>query len=242
MRSRSNILLFPLVLWLLLCLGCDGYTAVHGTIRDGAGALVAGATVVFNAKGSAYPKKVTSAADGTYRVGSTHGWWHAPLTLVVSKEGYRSVEQEFNSNGEHTREINIVLLKVLSQPPANSQEPHGISTSDKVGGVGTFKLPDGSQFVTTLYDLKVVGTLITKKKLPYYVLSGIGCNGCDANTSIYIHSPSDGAMKNEGEQPRFSYPGQQIDYQSGKVVSENRVFLGDCLPSHPNAVIWFYRT
>ena len=49
-------------------------------------------------------------------------------------------------------------------------------------------------------------------------------------------------MKNEGEQPRFSYPGKETDYQSGQIVYEGRMFYGDCLPSHPNAVVWFYST
>lgn len=132
------------------------------------------------------------------------------------------------------------LLLSQSQPGSASQNAQDATPHTE--RFGSFKLPDGSRFVTTLYDLKVIGKLRTKKKLPYYILSGIGCNGCDANTSIYIHSPSDGPMKNEGEQPRFSYPGQETDYQSGQIASEARMFFGDCLSTHPNAVVWFYRT
>jgi len=110
MRSRCYVLAVVVGL-LLLCAGCDGYTAVHGTIRDESGAPVAGAAVIFTAKGSAYPKKVTSSSDGTYKVGSTHApFGHVPLTLVVAKEGYGSVEKAFNSTREHQRQIDIVLL------------------------------------------------------------------------------------------------------------------------------------
>jgi hypothetical protein len=109
-------------------------------------------------------------------------------------------------------------------------------------GFGILVLPDGSKFKTTLYGLKVIGELRTIRKLPYYIVSGVGCDGCDANTSIYIHSPSDGPMKNEGEQQRFAYPGREADYQQNRrPVYEARVFFGDCLTSHPNAVIWFER-
>lgn len=132
-------------------------------------------------------------------------------------------------------------LLAQSLPGARSQRSHEVIPPGNQSAVGSFALPDGSRFVTTLYDLKVVGKLRTKKKLPYYILSGIGCTECDANTSIYIHSPSDGPMKNEGEQQRFMYPGQERDYQTGQIVYEGRMFYGDCLPDHPNAVVWFER-
>jgi hypothetical protein len=106
---------------------------------------------------------------------------------------------------------------------------------------GTIKLPDGSRFKTTLYRLRVIGQLKTTQKLPYYILSGFGCQECDANRSIYIHSPSNGPMKNEGEQPRFEYPGKETDYQDGSLVSQARMFFGDCLADHPNAAVWFER-
>jgi hypothetical protein len=72
---------------------------------------------------------------------------------------------------------------------------------------GVLTLPDGSKFKTALYGMKVIGQLRTTKKAPYFILSGTTCTECDENISIYIHSPSDGAMKNEGEQRRFAYSG-----------------------------------
>ena len=100
---------------LLLCSGCDGYTRLQGTIRDANGFPVAGALVVFNPRGSAYPKHTQSSPEGTYDVGSTHApSRHVLLTLVVSKDGYRTVQKEFKSkefkSGEHVRQMNIILL------------------------------------------------------------------------------------------------------------------------------------
>lgn len=123
-----------------------------------------------------------------------------------------------------------------AEPPLPTVES-GSSSND---GMGVLDLPNGSKFATTLYDLKVIGQLKSAHKLPYYVLSGIGCNGCDANVSIYIHSPSDGPMHDEGTQPRFDYPGRGFRREDHRVDSETRVFLGDCAPGHPDAVIWFY--
>jgi hypothetical protein len=102
-------------------------------------------------------------------------------------------------------------------------------------------LPNGSKFQTTLYGLKVLGELPATRKLPYYILSGVGCDGCDANTSIYIHSPSDGPMKDEGTQTRYLYPGRESSHTDNSLVYVGRMFFGDCVAGHPDAVIWFER-
>jgi hypothetical protein len=130
-----------------------------------------------------------------------------------------------------------------SATPVHSPDPRP-EAANAVNGenrMGILVLPDGSKFQTTLYDLKVIGQLRAVHKLPYYVLSGVGCQGCDANVSVYIHSPSDGPMKDEGTQPRFDYPGQVIS-QDNSVVSESRMFLGNCVAGHPDTVVWFDRS
>jgi hypothetical protein len=109
-------------------------------------------------------------------------------------------------------------------------------------GLGTLVFANGSKFTTTLYELKVIGELRTANKLPYYILSGRGCHQCGANTSLYIHSPSDGSMRNEREQTHFSYPGKETNYMDGQLLFESRAFFGDCAAGHQNAVIWFQKS
>jgi hypothetical protein len=125
--------------------------------------------------------------------------------------------------------------------PLSAQDTRVNNKTASAGAMGVLTLPDGSKFKTTLYGMKVIGQLRTKNKLPYFILSGTTCTECDENTSIYIHSPSDGAMKNEPEQRRFPYPGRETDYETGKPVYEADMFFGDCLATHPNAVVWFER-
>jgi hypothetical protein len=117
---------------------------------------------------------------------------------------------------------------------------NGAITSDD--RVGVLELSDGSMFKTALYGMKTIGQLRTDKKVPYFILSGRTCTECDENTSIYIHSPRDGPMKNEAEQRRFSYPGKETNYEDGSPLHVGRMFFGDCLASHPNAVVWFERS
>lgn len=130
----------------------------------------------------------------------------------------------------------------LPHTPSQSSVSRGEAAANGESRMGILELPDGSKFQTTLYHLKVIGQLRTIHKLPYYVLSGVGCHDCDANVSIYIHSPSDGPMKDEGTQPRFGYPGRVTSIEDRRVISETRAFLGNCVVGHTDAVIWFERS
>lgn len=135
--------------------------------------------------------------------------------------------------------LRILWFAILCPSLIAQVSPHANVITDR-DGVGILVLPDGTKFKTTLYGLRVIGELKTTGKLPYYILSGVGCDGCDANTSLYIHSPSDGPMKNEGEHRRFYYPGRELDYQQNrKLVYRGRVFLGGCISGFPDAVVWF---
>ncbi len=106
---------------------------------------------------------------------------------------------------------------------------------------GVVPLAGGDRFQTTLYDLSVIGQLRATRKQPYYVLAGRRCEGCDANLALYVHSPSDGPMGVESEQPRFPYPGREVFYEDSTPLYEARTFFGDCAAAYPNAMIWFQR-
>lgn len=101
-------------------------------------------------------------------------------------------------------------------------------------------LKNGRQLKTSLFDLKYIGTLQTQNKAPYYIISGRGCHGCDANISIYIWSPSDGPMLDESRQTRYAYPGKEKDYETSKRIFESRMFYGGC-NSYGNSVVWLQR-
>jgi len=122
-----------------------------------------------------------------------------------------------------------------------SAQSHGVRAVTGRDGLGILVLSDGARFKTSLYHLKVIGELRATHKSSYYVLSGVGCTECDANTSIYIHSPDDGPMKDESQQQRFAYPGIETDIEDGHPSYKARMFLGNCIANHPNAAIWFER-
>jgi len=100
---------------------------------------------------------------------------------------------------------------------------------------------DGSKYHTNVFDLQYIGQLRTSRKAPYLILAGRKCQACDESISIYIQSPSDGPMKADGEDIRYSYPGKEFDYETKKIDSETRMFYGSCSDSGECSVIWYQR-
>ena len=100
---------------------------------------------------------------------------------------------------------------------------------------------DGKQFRTNLFGLKYIGRLPAKTKAPYLILAGTTCRDCDENLSIYLHSPSDGAMPPEERAPRYPYPGEVFHYETKELIYDSRFFYNGP-PSHREAdVAWYQR-
>lgn len=141
-------------------------------------------------------------------------------------------------------DIALLGLCVLSTQAQQSNEKAAGPAGDKLPHIvngHVLEWPDGRQFVTTLFDVKVIGQLPAAAKQPFLILAGRGCTECDANESIYIHSPSDGPMQSEAGQPRYSYPGKLSNYLDGALLSESRMFWGRCLSGREAEIIWFQR-
>jgi len=56
----------------------------------------------------------------------------------------------------------------------------------------TLEFKNGKSYNTDLYDLKYIGQVANNNKAPFLIFSGRECLECDANISIYIHSPANG--------------------------------------------------
>jgi len=104
------------------------------------------------------------------------------------------------------------------------------------------KYGNGKTFLTEVLQPRYIGQLPTRNKTPYLVFSGRTCINCDANLSIYIHSPSDGPMLGKARDPHFSYPGQYRDPETEQLAYVVRTFIGNCLESSNDPVVlWFQR-
>ena len=103
---------------------------------------------------------------------------------------------------------------------------------------GTVTFSDGFVFETTIYELKLIGTIKSDDKYPFIIMSGRSCFECCMNTSIYIHLPKDGRMDGQAEKDVFFYPGELIYYEDGELIRKSRAFYGEILPGI-TGVIWY---
>jgi hypothetical protein len=97
---------------------------------------------------------------------------------------------------------------------------------------------NGQSFETKLFELEYIGQVSSNNKKPYLIFSGCDCQDCDANISIYIHSPLDGAIIVEHGQNRYQYPGTETDYETDSTLCISRAFYGQVL-ENINGVIWY---
>ena len=109
-------------------------------------------------------------------------------------------------------------------------------------GKATLTFGDGTRLETQLHEVRYIGRLPSQTKSDYVVLSGRGCTECDANIQLYIHSPSDGPMRGEAEQPNYPYPGLIQEWDSdlpGDTIAERgHAFIGECIDGSSPVVLW----
>jgi hypothetical protein len=142
--------------------------------------------------------------------------------------------------------LNLLLLGCGTLHPGSAGSPGAwevTSVAAGPGGTDVLKFAGGHEFATTLYGVQYLGQIPVRGRAPYLIMAARGCTECCANLTIYIHSPADGPMKGEADQPLYAYPGVISDWQSevpGDTVSSRaRFFFGDCMPSISAKAIWF---
>ena len=108
---------------------------------------------------------------------------------------------------------------------------------DKVAG-SVLKFKNGETFNTHLYELSYIGSIENAQKAPFLIFSGRDCDECDANISIYIHSPADGTLEIENGTNRYQTPGSERDFENDSLLYKARAFYGQVLPGI-KGVIWY---
>ena len=108
---------------------------------------------------------------------------------------------------------------------------------DKVAAQ-TLQFKNGKSYSTDLYDLKYIGQIANNSKAPFLIFSGRECFECDANISIYIHSPANGHMNVQNGENRYTFPGTEKDFENNRIISRCHAFYGQVLPG-VKGVIWY---
>jgi hypothetical protein len=149
--------------------------------------------------------------------------------------------------------IYILIILLLGSCGTNDnsksniiQTSDSLTTNSKTNIDWTFEKVQGSKlifkggqtFETNLFELEYIGQVSADKKAPFLIFSGRDCDECDANISIYIHSPSDGRLVVDHGQNRYQYPGTEKDFETDSVLYISRAFYGQVLEDI-NGVIWY---
>lgn len=100
---------------------------------------------------------------------------------------------------------------------------------------------EGHSFDTELYNLEYIGQVATDNKEPFLIYSGRDCDECDANISIYFHTPRNGKLKVGNGENSYSYPGKETDYINNSLIYQARAFYGEVLKG-VFGVIWYQKT
>lgn len=98
----------------------------------------------------------------------------------------------------------------------------------------------GQTFDTGLYELTYLDQIQTDKKAPFLIYSGRDCDECDAQISLYFHSPRNGELPVNNGENRNAYPGKELDYITDSLLTETKVFYGEVLKGK-KGMIWYQK-
>jgi len=98
---------------------------------------------------------------------------------------------------------------------------------------------NGTSLETGLYELAYIGQVPgAAGESPMLIFSGKYCTECDANVSIYTHTPGGSTFTAAEGRNREKYPGTENHYETGITLYTARAFYGEVL-DNTNGVIWY---
>jgi hypothetical protein len=108
-KNNKYNLVFNLIIFVLIVLGCDGSTNISGKVVDESGKPIVNAKV--NLKIGTEIKNTETKTDGSYTIFETHAPFKMTYKLTVTKEGFQTYEQTFDSKEELGYKRDIILKK-----------------------------------------------------------------------------------------------------------------------------------
>lgn len=129
------------------------------------------------------------------------------------------------------------------QTDSISKQEIQFSTEWKLERIDSSKLvfKNGRIIETKLNNLEYIGQITLENKDPFLIFTGVDCKFCDANPSIYIHSPSDGELIIGAGKNTYGLPGRTFSYENDSLLYEGQVFYGQVLENR-KGVIWYQKT
>ncbi len=91
-----------------------------------------------------------------------------------------------------------------------------------------------------LYQKRVLGEMDTPKN-SWLILSAKSCQDCDENAVIYVFPVEDYEGAAAQRTQRYSYPGKIFFYENDFLISESRLFWGNCLGAQKQELLWWQK-
>ena len=101
------------------------------------------------------------------------------------------------------------------------------------------KFKNGQKLSTNVIRIKIISVIYSNESIPFLLFSGRDCIECDANTALYIHSPSAGFLDGKAGKNSYSYPGNLFYYVDNSLIKQSRMFYGNCLEKKKTTVVWY---
>jgi len=134
----------------------------------------------------------------------------------------------------------LTFLLLISSIAGNGQTPLNSKWDFQNSSGSVLKFKNGKIYDTHLYSLEYIGQIPNGNKAPFLIFSGRDCDECDANISIYVHSPANGKLSIDNGANRYQYPGKEKDYENNELVYESRGFYGQVL-KNTFGLIWYQK-
>jgi hypothetical protein len=143
---------------------------------------------------------------------------------------------------------NVLFAQTNSSPkgwmpkeirPIRKEFPGGFMVS--VGSTVVFS--NGISLTSDMVRPRYLGQLQTDKLSPFFIFQANTCDACDETPLVRIVSQSDHILREATNKRLPAPPGRLFAFgPEHRIISQSRMFYGDCLKNHNQVAVWFIRT
>ncbi|MBB6613147.1 hypothetical protein H7F15_19060 [Pontibacter sp. Tf4] len=163
------------------------------------------------------------------------------LTCLFACSQNETLHEDSSIENAQVKNPEEEAIPVEKPLPQKVEEPeYDTWTLAKVDG-SRLVFKEGPVFDTELYQLEYIGQVDIDSKAPFLIFSGRHCDECDANISIYFHSPRNGYLNVSYGENRYLYPGKERDYETDTLLYEAKAFYGEVFKG-VSGIVWFQKT
>jgi hypothetical protein len=113
LRKLDLLAYITVLTWAVVCTlltGCDGFTHIHGIVKNAQGVPVPNVEIQLSV--DKRTRETVSSADGQFDIGMVHAPSNVHLKLLLKKDGYQTYTRDFRARNRPTAPITIMLQEI----------------------------------------------------------------------------------------------------------------------------------